>query len=106
MADEYDYDDVDDFYDNNHVNNNSNNYNDAADDSEGESNVPISKTRKKNSPNRCTNFDFGNSFADTEEASESEYGRTGRNHDEPLEIKEQWVIWSLVVHTISFASSD
>lgn len=25
---------------------------------------------------------------DTEEASESEYGRTGRNHDEPLEIKE------------------
>lgn len=38
MADEYDYDDVDDFYDNNHVNNNSNNYNDAADDSEGKLN--------------------------------------------------------------------
>lgn len=36
MADEYDYDDVDDFYDNNHINNNSNNYNDAADDSEGD----------------------------------------------------------------------
>lgn len=29
---------------------------------------------------------------DTEEASESEYGRTGRNHDEPLEIKELWVL--------------
>lgn len=26
---------------------------------------------------------------DTEEASESEYGRTGRPQDEPLEIKEQ-----------------
>lgn len=38
MADEYDYDDVDDFYDNNLVNNNSNNYNDAADDSEGKLN--------------------------------------------------------------------
>lgn len=39
MADEYDYDDVDDFYDNNHVNNNSSNYNDAADDSEGKLNA-------------------------------------------------------------------
>lgn len=35
MADEYDYDDIDDFYDNNHVNNNSN---EAADDSEGKLN--------------------------------------------------------------------
>ena len=28
-------------------------------------------------------------IADTEEASESEYGRAGRDTDEPLEIKEQ-----------------
>lgn len=28
-------------------------------------------------------------ISDTEEASESEYGRSGRSHDEPLEIKEQ-----------------
>lgn len=35
MADEYDYDDVDDFYDDNHINNNSNNYHGAGDDSEG-----------------------------------------------------------------------
>lgn len=32
-------------------------------------------------------------LVDTEEASESEYGRTGRNHDEPLEIKEQYVFF-------------
>lgn len=86
MADEYDYDDVDDFYDNNHVNNNSNNYNDAADDSEG-------KLNKKCQSNRLQIpiiiFPNRNSFVDTEEASESEYGRTGRNHGEPLEIKEQ-----------------
>lgn len=82
MADEYDYDDVDDFYDNNHVNNNSNNYNDAADDSEGE-------LKGKRQSNASIFMIHTFPFADTEEASESEYGRTGRNHGEPLEIKEQ-----------------
>lgn len=80
MADEYDYDDTDDFFDNNHLYNNSNSY--GADDSEGKSQLiqqihPISFI--------MTPF----VLVDTEEASESEYGRTGRNHDEPLEIKEQ-----------------
>lgn len=80
MADEYDYDDTDDFFDSNHMYNNSNSY--GADDSEGRYLIEIVI--------KMLCFIKINFFiSDTEEASESEYGRTGRSHDEPLEIKEQ-----------------
>lgn len=73
MADEYDYDDVDDFYDNNHVNNNSNNYNDAADDSEG-------KFNENHQLNRQTK-DFKLKFA-----SQILRKRVSLNMDEQAEI--------------------
>lgn len=40
------------------------------------------------SANKSFFFHSSAEFTDTEEASESEYGHTGRPQNEPLEIKE------------------
>lgn len=96
QIDEYEYDDTDNFYDDGA---NFGNYLDV-DDSEGK---PCKSSNK--TPNSITqqvfhsakfarktikNLFFHSSaqFTDTEEASESEYGHTGRPQNEPLEIKE------------------
>lgn len=86
---DYEYDEVDDFYDENHLNNDNHGY-DGVDDSEGNNSgkyqTPISKRIITQKTNQKVGIVL---FSDTEEASESEYGRSGRPHDEPLEIKEQ-----------------
>lgn len=82
QIDEYEYDDADNFYDDGA---NYGNYLDV-DDSEGKTNEIWHFFAHKSSE---LNEEFlYYSCADTEEASESEYGHTGRNPNEPLEIKE------------------
>ena len=78
----FDYDD--NFIEESHNNANNNNNtihtnNNAYDSEEGKARELAKKIEK---------FLIANSFQDTEEASETEF-RPNRNHNEPIEIKEQ-----------------
>lgn len=84
--DEYEYDDADEFYDDN-TNAYSRHNNHEVDDSEGTAFNTV-KTMKENAPLNEIKSKFQYFHLDTEEASESEYGRGGRSNNEPLEIKE------------------